>query len=133
MSTILVVEDEAKLLRLIELNLGEEGHNIVKAPNAGDALTQLRRQEIDLVLTDLRLPGMNGLEVKRTDASLPVVVMTEFGSVETAVEAMKAGAKQLCSETLFHGRDQAGSAQGAGCAPPVPGESVAQGGTWRTL
>ncbi len=51
---------------------------------------------IDLVLTDLKLPGMNGLEflqtIKRQNAALPVVVMTAFGSVETAVEAMKAGA-----------------------------------------
>jgi DNA-binding NtrC family response regulator len=56
----------------------------------------LRENAIDLVVTDLKLPGMNGLEflqtVKRQNAALPVVVMTAFGSVETAVEAMKAGA-----------------------------------------
>ena len=96
MSTILIVEDEAKLLRLLDLNLGEEGHTIVKASSAETALNELRQQKIDLVLTDLRLPGMNGLEflqeVKRAEWSVPVVVMTAFGSVETAVEAMKAGA-----------------------------------------
>src|SRR6202007_3114237 len=65
----------------------------------GDAetgLKVLRENSIDLILTDLKLPGMNGLEflqaVKRQNAALPVVVMTAFGSVETAVDAMKAGA-----------------------------------------
>jgi DNA-binding NtrC family response regulator len=56
----------------------------------------LRQEKIDLVVTDLKLPGMNGLEllqaVKRTNATIPVVVMTAYGTVETAVEAMKAGA-----------------------------------------
>ena len=66
---------------------------------AGDAETGLkflRENPVNLVVTDLKLPGMNGLEflqvIKRQNAALPVVVMTAFGSVETAVEAMKAGA-----------------------------------------
>jgi len=96
MATILIVEDEPKMLRLLELNLSEEGYAVQTAGDAETGLKLLRQDRIDLVITDLRLPGMNGLEflqaVKRTDARIPVIVMTAYGSVETAVEAMKAGA-----------------------------------------
>jgi DNA-binding NtrC family response regulator len=96
MPAILIVEDEAKMRRLLELNLGEDGFTTFSAGDGEVGLKMLRENSIDLVLTDLKLPGMNGLEflqaVKRQNAALPVVVMTAFGSVETAVEAMKAGA-----------------------------------------
>src|SRR5580704_3829294 len=96
MPTILIVEDEAKMRRLLELNLGEDGFSTLSAGDAESGLKLLRENPVDLVLTDLKLPGMNGLEflhaVKRQNAAIPVVVMTAFGTVETAVEAMKAGA-----------------------------------------
>jgi DNA-binding NtrC family response regulator len=96
MPTILIVEDEAKMRRLLELNLGEDGFATLSASDAESGLKLLRESDVDLVVTDLKLPGMNGLEflqaIKRQNAALPVVVMTAFGSVETAVEAMKAGA-----------------------------------------
>jgi DNA-binding NtrC family response regulator len=93
---ILIVEDEAKMRRILELNLGEDGFNTLSAEDAETGLKLLQSTPVDLVLTDLKLPGMNGLEflqaVKRYNAGLPVVVMTAFGTIETAVEAMKAGA-----------------------------------------
>jgi DNA-binding NtrC family response regulator len=96
MATVLIVEDEAKLRRLLELNLSEDGFQTVSAPDAEAGLNHLGQSPVDLVLTDLKLPGMGGLDflhaVKRQNANLPVVVMTAHGSVETAVEAMKAGA-----------------------------------------
>jgi DNA-binding NtrC family response regulator len=96
MPAILIVEDEAKMRRLLELNLGDDGFTTFSAEDAETGLKLLRENSIDLILTDLKLPGMNGLEflqtVKRQNAALPVVVMTAFGSVETAVDAMKAGA-----------------------------------------
>ena len=96
MPAILIVEDEAKMRRLLELNLGEDGFATFSAGDAESGLKLLRENHIDLVVTDLKLPGMDGLEflqtIKRQSAALPVVVMTAFGSVETAVEAMKAGA-----------------------------------------
>ncbi|MGA2416128.1 MAG: sigma-54 dependent transcriptional regulator [Candidatus Sulfotelmatobacter sp.] len=96
MPTILIVEDEAKMRRLLELNLGEDGFSTLAAGDAETGLKLLRENAVDLVVTDLKLPGMNGLEflqaIKRQNATLPVVVMTAFGTVETAVEAMKAGA-----------------------------------------
>jgi len=96
MPTILIVEDEAKMRRLLELNLGDDGFTTLSAEDAETGLKLLRENPVDLILTDLKLPGMNGLEflqtIKRQNAALPVVVMTAFGRVETAVEAMKAGA-----------------------------------------
>jgi len=96
MPTILIVEDEPKMRRLLELNLGEDGFSTLAAGDAETGLKLLRENAVDLVVTDLKLPGMNGLEflqaIKRQNATLPVVVMTAFGTVETAVEAMKAGA-----------------------------------------
>ena len=94
--TILIVEDEAKMRRLLELNLADDGFQTLSAGDAESGLKLLQNGPVDLVLTDLNLPGMNGLDflaaVKRFHASLPVVVITAFGTVETAVEAMKAGA-----------------------------------------
>src|SRR5271166_3014867 len=96
MPTILIVEDEAKMRRLLELNLEEDGFHTVSASDAESGLRLLHESDVDLVVTDLKLPGMNGLEflhaIKRQNSALPVVVMTAFGTVETAVEAMKAGA-----------------------------------------
>jgi DNA-binding NtrC family response regulator len=96
MATILIVEDEAKMLRLLELNLADEGYTTLAAPDAETALKLLRQEKVDLVLTDLKLPRMDGLEflqnVKRSNTHLPVILMTAYGTVETAINAMKAGA-----------------------------------------
>jgi DNA-binding NtrC family response regulator len=82
--------------RLLEINLGEDGFATLAAPDAESGLKLLEKEGAGLIITDLKLPGMNGLEflraVKQFDSTLPVIVMTAFGSVETAVEAMKAGA-----------------------------------------
>src|SRR6202048_3667804 len=95
-ATILIVEDEAKMRRLLELDLGDDGFQTLSAEDAETGLKMLQNGAVDLVVTDLKLPGMNGLDflqaVKRFQAALPVIVMTAFGTVETAVEAMKAGA-----------------------------------------
>src|ERR1700731_1146854 len=96
MATILIIEDEARMRRLLELDLSEAGYPTFSSADAEKGLDLLRREQIDLVLTDLKLPGLGGLEflqaAKRLNGALPVVVMTAYGSVETAVEAMKAGA-----------------------------------------
>jgi DNA-binding NtrC family response regulator len=96
MPTILIIEDEAKMRRLLELNLGDDGFKTLSAGDAETGLKLLASEPVHLVLTDLKLPGINGLEflqtAKQHNSALPIVVMTAFGSVETAVEAMKAGA-----------------------------------------
>src|SRR5271168_2773981 len=95
-ANILIVEDEARMRRLLELSLGEEGYNTISADSAEAGLKLAERESVDLVLTDLKLPGMTGLQLlegmRRVRADMPVVVMTAYGTVESAVEAMKAGA-----------------------------------------
>ena len=96
MANILIVEDEPRMRRLLEISLGEDGHAVHTAADAEKGLIHLRKEAVDLVVTDLKLPGMNGLELlqegKRLNAGLTFIVMTAYGSVETAVDAMKAGA-----------------------------------------
>jgi DNA-binding NtrC family response regulator len=96
MPSILIVEDEPKMRRLLEMNLADQGFTTHAAGDAESGLKLLNSEKIDLVVTDFKLPGMNGLEflqaIKRVNAALPVVIMTAFGSVESAVEAMKVGA-----------------------------------------
>ena len=62
MPTILIVEDEAKMRRLLELNLGEDGFTTFSAGDAESGVEAAAREHVDLVVTDLKLPGMNGLE-----------------------------------------------------------------------
>jgi DNA-binding NtrC family response regulator len=92
--TVLVVEDEEKLRRVIELQLQTSGYETLKTGTAEEGLKLA--EQADIILTDLRLPGMDGLALlaalRRQNSHTPVIVMTAFGTVEIAVEAMKAGA-----------------------------------------
>jgi DNA-binding NtrC family response regulator len=94
--SILIIEDEAKMRRLLELQLADEGFRASTAPDAETGLQLLQKEQFDLVVTDFKLPGMTGLEflqaVKRANAAVPVIIMTAYGTVESAVEAMKVGA-----------------------------------------
>ena len=96
-SRILIVEDEDRLRRVIELQLRSAGYEIEMAATAELAMTAAERA--DMILTDLRLPGVDGLafiaQLRQRQITAPVVVMTAFSSVETAVEAMKAGAQDF--------------------------------------
>jgi DNA-binding NtrC family response regulator len=93
-ATVLIVEDEEKLRRVVELQLKTAGYEVEQAGTAEAALKLADRA--DVIITDLRLPGLSGLEMlqqlRGQDLQTPVIVMTAFGSIETAVEAMKAGA-----------------------------------------
>jgi DNA-binding NtrC family response regulator len=105
--TILVVEDEPKMQRVLELQLQGAGYQVAKAESAEAGLAHLAQAHENgtsfaLAITDLRLPGMDGLEflrrIRQESPALPVIVMTAFGSVETAVEAMKAGASDYVTK-----------------------------------
>jgi DNA-binding NtrC family response regulator len=97
MSTrVLVVDDDLKMRTLVARVLSREGYVVRGAETGQDALDLFDTWSPDLILCDIRMPGMNGMEllarVHQVHPELPVVVMTGFGSVETAVEAMRAGA-----------------------------------------
>ena len=96
METILIVDDEKNYLVVLEALLAPEGYEILTADNAPEALRLVREADLDLIITDVRMPGMNGMELleecKRIKSELPVIVMTAYGTIEMAVEAMKMNA-----------------------------------------
>lgn len=93
---ILVVEDDPRLREAIVDTLMLKGHDVSEAPNGIEALAVLTNQEVDLVLSDINMPGMDGLElldkVKQAHPWLPIVLMTAYGDVGQAVKAMQRGA-----------------------------------------
>ena len=96
METILIVDDEKHYPLIIGEVLAEEGYNTFTASSGMEALDILNTQLIDLVLSDVKMPGMSGIDLlekaKEIKPDLPVIIMTAFGSVEKAVEAMHKGA-----------------------------------------
>ena len=96
MDTILVVDDETNYLTVMEALLGEAGYEVLTAQSGPVALKIAARTDLDLVLTDMKMPKMSGIELleelHRLYPQLPVVMMTAYGTVEKAVTAMKKGA-----------------------------------------
>jgi DNA-binding NtrC family response regulator len=99
---ILIVDDEPFNLDLLEQELAELGYRTERAGNGAQALQQIGRTNPALVLLDYQMPDMNGIEVLRqvrqTDKDLPVVLITAHGSIERAVEAVKAGADDFITK-----------------------------------
>jgi nitrogen regulation protein NR(I) len=93
---ILVVDDSQPIITLMKEFLQEEGYRVITATSAKDALLLIEKEKPDLVLMDIRLPDMDGLdaliEVKKRDPKLSVIMMTAYGTTQTAIEAMKRGA-----------------------------------------
>ena len=93
---ILVVEDDAEMRALLAEELDETGHEVTAAASGREALARLDVAAVDVVVTDLEMPGMHGSDllaaVRTRDPDLPVVIITAFGSIESAVSAVKAGA-----------------------------------------
>lgn len=96
MSDILVVDDERNVLSSFERLLSKDGHKVLTASNGGSALRIIEEQHPDLVIMDIRMAGLSGLEtlarLKQTDAKVPVIIMTAYGTTNDAIEAMKLGA-----------------------------------------
>ncbi|MBI5503586.1 MAG: sigma-54-dependent Fis family transcriptional regulator [Deltaproteobacteria bacterium] len=94
-STILVVDDETKIRRLLETSLVQRGYVVITAGDGEEACSKLDAS-IDLVVTDLKMPNKDGLEVlaeaRRRGLNMPVIVMTAYGTVDSAVQAMRGGA-----------------------------------------
>ena len=96
MSRILVVDDDPSVLSAFEQMLSEQGHLVRVTTRGEEALEQLAKERPDLVIMDIRMPGMSGLDavrrIRRMDPRLPVIIMTGFATTETAIEATKLGA-----------------------------------------
>lgn len=94
---VLIVDDEKNLLDLLSRVLKDEGYEIYKASNGKEALDIIQVRPIDIVLTDLKMPEMDGMTlidtIKKLDSTIEVIVMTAFATVETAIEALKHGAR----------------------------------------
>ncbi|MHC4555988.1 MAG: response regulator transcription factor [Planctomycetota bacterium] len=108
---IFFVDDEPKIREVVGETLEQLGSKVSCFARAADCLEQLDQQRCDLLITDLKMPGMNGVELlkeaKRLAPWLPVLVVTGFGDIPTAVKAVKAGAedfieKPLDKETFLH-------------------------------
>ncbi len=93
---ILVVDDAKTLLVMMKQFLEGEGYNVILAYSAEEALPIINKEKINLVLMDIKMPGMSGLEalaqIKKIDPKLSVIMMTAYGTTQTAIEAMKLGA-----------------------------------------
>lgn len=100
--TILVVDDDPSNRMTVEKILQKEGYRVLLASEGAEALTLIRRDPVALVLTDFKMPGMTGIELLRAaraiQPDLEVVIMTAYGTVEAAVEAMKDGAYDFISK-----------------------------------
>jgi two-component system response regulator AtoC len=96
MARVLIVDDERKMRRVLQILLEQMGLESVAAANGEEALERFGAEKIDVVLTDLKMPGMSGVDVlakiRAVDADVPVIVLTAHGTVQTAVAAMKQGA-----------------------------------------
>ncbi|TAL12885.1 MAG: sigma-54-dependent Fis family transcriptional regulator, partial [Nitrospirae bacterium] len=103
-ATILIIDDEAKMRRLMDLVLRPEGYRLLEAESGEAGLKLLDEGGVDLVLTDIQMGKVSGLDVlaraTRDCPDVPVVVITGFGTVKSAVQAMKTGAFDYISKPI---------------------------------
>ena len=96
MAKILIVDDEPSLRQMLGIFLRDEGHTVTTSTNGLEALERLQREAFDLVLTDVRMPRMGGLDlldvIREREISVQVIVMTAYSTTETALDAMRKGA-----------------------------------------
>jgi len=102
MSTVMVVDDEERIRTLLSRSLGSQGHTVVTAANGSSALTMLDQVRVDLLLLDLVMPGINGLQLLTTLAErsidTPVIVISGVTDVGARVQALERGAVDVVSK-----------------------------------
>ena len=95
MSRILIVDDEPRILLLMQSLLKTNGYDVVSARDGNDALALVKKGDINITVTDLRMAPMDGMtlfhEIKKIAPAMPVILLTAYATVETAIEAMKSG------------------------------------------
>jgi DNA-binding NtrC family response regulator len=104
METILIVEDKDSMARMLKETLELEGYGVIIAKDGAEGIKKIKDSKIDVIITDLKLPKKNGLEVLKASNEekpfTPVIVMTAFGTIDTAVNAMKSGAYDFLTKPL---------------------------------
>jgi DNA-binding NtrC family response regulator len=104
MPDVLLVEDKESLRRVLRLTLEHAGYSVTEAADAREAINEIGRVPYKIVLTDLRMPNGSGLDVLRAaraaDGNVPVIVMTAYGSIDEAVQAMKDGAHDFLQKPV---------------------------------
>ena len=106
--TVLVVDDDENFRRVMEYQLHEDGYRVLTAPNVASALRSFQANVIDVVMTDIKMPGGDGMELlvwlKAVQLDLPILMLTAHGTIGSAVEAMKLGAADYLTKPFT--RDQ---------------------------
>jgi len=96
-TNILIVDDDRSLRKMLAFVLGKEGYGVEEAVNGVDALKKLKGRNFDLVISDIRMPDLNGIEllkkIKTHDPEMPVIMITAYATTNDAIEAMKLGAE----------------------------------------
>lgn len=107
-TTILIVDDDQHVLEVLEARLQSAGFRIYKAENGSEAVRLLKDNKIDLMISDMKMPGMSGMEVltkaRTLQPGLPIIFLTAYGSIPDAVKAVKAGAVDYLAKP-FDGRE----------------------------
>jgi len=108
MTNILVIDDERAILDMLELSLSSEGYDVLTAENGEKALEIFEQQDYRLVLTDIQMPGIDGIEVlkriKAMDNEAEVIVVTGHGDMDSAIAALQDGASDFITKPI---RDEA--------------------------
>ncbi len=108
MAFILVVDDEYKMRHILKIMLGLKGHNVEGAQDGETALAMVRERPYDLVISDIRMPGMDGLvlldHIQAMECPCPVIIITAYATIDSAVEAMKKGAVDYITKPFEESR-----------------------------
>jgi PAS domain S-box-containing protein len=108
MDKLLLIDDEPDILRVLSMSLKADGYNVVTAANGTEGIAAFEKEKPDIVLTDIKMPGMDGIEVlkkiKEINVDTEVIIITGHGDIENAIEALKHGASDFINKPV---RDEA--------------------------
>lgn len=108
--TILVVDDEPNALYTLTQMLTDEGFRVISASAGREALEKVKKHNVELVVTDVKMPDLNGIdllnEIRQIHTDLPVIIMTAYGTISMAVEALRQGAYYFFEKPIFNHEDK---------------------------
>ncbi|MGD8264337.1 MAG: response regulator, partial [Desulfobacterales bacterium] len=108
MDKLLLIDDEPDIVRVLSISLKADGYDVIPAHSGAEGLAAFQKESPDIVLTDIKMPGMDGIEVlknvKELDPDAEVIIITGHGDIENAIEALKYGASDFINKPV---RDEA--------------------------